>query len=41
MQTSIFQYWGKSSLSENTEELAYHLLAFHSLDVEVAGGLYE
>lgn len=40
MQTSIFQYWGKSSLSENTEELAYHLLAFHSLDVAAVGDVY-
>ena len=30
---TYFKYWGKAAKSKEGEEMRYHLLAYHSLDV--------
>lgn len=35
---NYFKYWGKAS--KNKEEMKYHLLVYHSLDVAAVGKTY-
>ena len=34
---AYFKYWGKAAKSKEGEEMRYHLLAYHSLDVAAVG----